>query len=92
MLRSIVFVALLSFACSLLLVLLVASTAGSAPSTTCSAAQKAQRQRAVHTYQTKMQAARKAYFKTHKGKRQRATFVKRQQVKLKSLSVRRAAR
>jgi hypothetical protein len=85
--RRVIFFALLLLvlASSLLLALLVTSTAGSAPGTTCSAAQKAQRQRAVRTYQTKMQAARKAYFKAHKQVKLRAAFVKSQQAKLARL-------
>jgi hypothetical protein len=78
-------VLLLALASSLLLALLVTSSAGSAPSTTCSAAQKAQRQAAVRAYQAKMQAARKAYFKTHKRVSLRAAFVKTQQAKLTRL-------
>jgi len=52
---------------------------------TCTAAQKAARQRALAAYRKRMVRDRKAYFKTHKGERQRGTFVKRQRAKLKSL-------
>jgi hypothetical protein len=76
---------LLVLASSLLLALLVTSTAGSVPSTTCTAAQKAQRQSALRTYQAKMQAARKAYFEAHKRGNLRAAFVKTQQAKLARL-------
>ena len=75
----------LVLASSLLLALLVTSAAGSVPGTTCTAAQKAQRQRAVRTYQTKMPPARKAYFKGHKQAKMRAAFVKSQRAKLARL-------
>jgi hypothetical protein len=63
--------------------------AGSAPGATCTAAQKAHSQAAVRAYERKMQAARKAYFKTHKHPNLRAAFVKSQQKQLAAL--RRAA-
>jgi M6 family metalloprotease-like protein/uncharacterized repeat protein (TIGR02059 family) len=56
----------------------------------CTDAQKASRQKALAAYRRRIVRDRKAYFKTHKGKRQRRTFVKRQRAKLKSLQ--RAAR
>jgi type II secretory pathway pseudopilin PulG len=83
--RTIFLPRLLVLVSFLLLALFVASTATSAPSTTCTKAQKDQRQRAVRTYQTQMQTARKAYFKTHKNAQLRAAFVKGQQAKLKTL-------
>ena len=91
MLRRVSFLVLLVvvLASSLLLALLVTSAAGSAPGTTCTAAQKAQRQRAVRTYQRKMPAARKAYFKAHEQAKLRAAFVKAQQAKLARLRQRR---
>ena len=52
---------------------------------TCTAAQKAARQRALAAYRKRIVPERKAYFKTHKNKKQRAAFVKRQRAKLKSL-------
>ncbi len=76
---------LLALASSLLLALLVTSTAVSAPSRTCTAAQKAQRQAALHAYQRKMRAARRVYFKAHAKKSLRAAFVKAQQAKLTRL-------
>jgi hypothetical protein len=80
---------LLALASSLLLALLATSAAGSAAGTSCTAAQKAQRQAVLRAYQRKMPAARKAYFKAHAQASLRAAFVKAQQAKLARL--RRAA-
>jgi len=51
----------------------------------CTAAQKAKRQVALRTYRKHMLAARKRFFKTHRGHKQRARFVRAQQAKLKAL-------
>lgn len=60
------------------------------PDATCSAAKKAQRQRAVAAYKKQMARARSAYFYRHRSQRLRKAFVKRQQARLRAL--RRAAR
>src|SRR5438067_740561 len=52
---------------------------------TCTAAQKAARQKALAAYQKRMLRERKAYLKTHKSKKRRAAFVKRQRAMLKAL-------
>jgi M6 family metalloprotease-like protein/uncharacterized repeat protein (TIGR02059 family) len=52
---------------------------------TCTAAQKVARQRALAAYRKRMVRDRRTYFKTHKGERQRAAFVKGQQARLKGL-------
>ena len=86
-LRRVIFLALLVLALvsSLLLALLAVPSASTAPNTTCTAAEKAQRQAAVRKYQRKMQAARRAYFKAHKQAKLRAAFLRSQQIKLASL-------
>lgn len=76
---------MLVLASSLLLALLVVPTAGTAPGATCTAAQKAQRQTAVRTYQRTMRAARRVYFKAHEQAKLRVAFVKLQQRKLARL-------
>jgi hypothetical protein len=84
--RSIFLPLLLGLASSLLFALLGVSTAGSAPGTSCTAAEKAQRQAVLRAYQRTMSASRNAYFKTHKQESLRAAFVKAQHAKLASLS------
>ena len=51
----------------------------------CTAAQKAKRQTALRVYRKHMAAARKRFFKTHHGRKQRTRFVRAQRAKLKAL-------
>jgi M6 family metalloprotease-like protein len=55
------------------------------PAADCTAAQKAQRQAALSAYLRRMSAERRAYFKAHRGSKQRKAFVRRQQARLKAL-------
>jgi dipeptidyl aminopeptidase/acylaminoacyl peptidase len=57
----------------------------------CTAAEKAARARAVARYKKQLAAARRAYFRTHRGARPRTAFVKAQRAKLKALEGRAAA-
>jgi M6 family metalloprotease-like protein len=63
----------------------LADVASSRPAAECTAAQKAQRQAALAAYLKRMSAERRAYFKAHRGAKQRKAFVRRQQAKLKAL-------
>lgn len=51
----------------------------------CDRAEKKRRQAALATYKKEMPKQRAAYFRRHKGSKQRAAFVKKQQAKLKAL-------
>lgn len=63
----------------------VTATARSIAKATCTEAEKAQAESAFIRYRRKMAAERQAYFATHKKARARATFLKRQRMKLKAL-------
>src|SRR5712691_10060012 len=67
----------------------VAAGRTSGSSTTCTATQKAQHVQALHSYEKRAPALRRAYFRTHRSAKAKAAFVKQQQTKLAAL--RRAA-
>jgi M6 family metalloprotease-like protein len=69
----------------LVLFLLAVALAGPGSAATCTQAERDGAVAALAAYQKKMPKDRAAYFKTHKSKKQRAAFVKKQQAKLKRL-------
>jgi M6 family metalloprotease-like protein/uncharacterized repeat protein (TIGR01451 family) len=57
----------------------------SARRVSCSAAERSRRVARLHRYEKQLARARRRYFRTHKGKRARAAFVRRQQAQLRRL-------
>ena len=83
--RRFIFVSLLllALAASLVLALLVTSTAGSAPSgMACNAGRKARNVPALASFMKTAPARRAAFFRTHRKPGERAAFVKRQRARL----------
>ena len=76
---------LLQAAALVLAATVLGSAEGGASSGTCTYEQKQVRIAAVADFKSKMIATRRAYFRTHKSKAQRATFVRMQQQRLRRL-------